>query len=241
MRASSNIISSIVSSEPAWPGGPALLLKPSPRARMMRLRLDPRTGGVVLSFPRRMSQRRALAWAAGQREWVERALRAAPVPVRLGDGAALPLRGEPHRILWQEAASRRIVAADGMVQVGGPAELVEGRVLRWLRREAADALALATHHYAARAGVSVERVGVGDPISRWGSCSSAGAIRYSWRLILAPEWVLRATAAHEVAHRVHMNHGPDFHALVAELLEEDPAVASAWLRRHGAELHRYGR
>ncbi|MDP8994550.1 MAG: M48 family metallopeptidase, partial [Pseudomonadota bacterium] len=85
------------------------------------------------------------------------------------------------------------------------------------------------------------RVAVGDPISRWGSCSSSAAIRYSWRLILAPDWVRRATVAHEAAHLVHMNHGPAFHALVGELLGEDPRPAWLWLRREGAALHRIGR
>jgi predicted metal-dependent hydrolase len=98
-----------------------------------------------------------------------------------------------------------------------------------------------TRAFAERAGVAVSRVSVGDPISRWGSCSARGSIRYSWRLILTPDWVRRATVAHELAHRVHMNHGPAFHALVAELLEEDPTPARQWLRRHGASLQRFGR
>jgi predicted metal-dependent hydrolase len=86
----------------------------------------------------------------------------------------------------------------------------------------------------------VARVGVGDPLSRWGSCSSSGGIRYSWRLILAPDWVRRATVAHEVAHRVHMNHSPAFHALVADLLGADPKPARSWLRSNGPLLHRIG-
>jgi len=89
--------------------------------------------------------------------------------------------------------------------------------------------------------VKVSKVGVGDPVSRWGSCSASGTIRYSWRLVLAPDFVRRATVAHEVAHRVHLNHGRDFHALVATLLGADPAPARAWLRREGAGLHRFGR
>ena len=63
---------------------------------------------------------------------------------------------------------------------------------------------------------------------------------YSWRLILAPDYVRRATVAHEVAHRVHLNHGPEFHAFVAELLGADPKPARAWLKREGAALHRIG-
>ena len=57
---------------------------------------------------------------------------------------------------------------------------------------------------------------------------------------MAPDFVRRATVAHEVAHLVHMNHGPDFHALVEALLGTDPAPARRWLRREGAALHRIG-
>ncbi|HEY1606154.1 MAG TPA: SprT family zinc-dependent metalloprotease [Allosphingosinicella sp.] len=219
----------------------ALKLVVSPRARTMRLRVDRRSGAVVLTIPKRASRRKALLWAAGHRAWIEGQLALVRPASGLGDGAELPLHGVPHRIRWTESASR-VPRLDGdTLIVGGPAENLEARLLRWLRRHAAEILARETRELGARAGVSVSRVGVGDPVSRWGSCSSSGAIRYSWRLILAPDWVRRATVAHEVAHRVHMNHGPDFHALVERLLGADPRPARLWLRRHGAALHAIAR
>ena len=76
--------------------------------------------------------------------------------------------------------------------------------------------------------------------ARWGSCSGDGAIAYSWRLILMPPEVRRAIVAHEVAHLVHLNHSPSFHALAAEL---DPGhdAARRWLKRHGPAAHWVGR
>ena len=216
-------------------------IKPSPRARRMRLRVDPRTGAVLLTLPRLVSRRRALAWVESQRAWIEAALADVPAATALADGMELPLYGRPHRIDWRPDAPRTIRVEDGRILLGGPAEMIENRLLRWLRREAAALLSAETREFAERAGVAVARVGVGDPVSRWGSCSSSGAIRYSWRLILAPDWVRRATVAHEVAHRVHMDHSRAFHALVARLLGGDPAPARQWLRRHGATLHRIGR
>uniref|UniRef100_UPI0015766F1D M48 family metallopeptidase n=1 Tax=Sphingomonas bacterium TaxID=1895847 RepID=UPI0015766F1D len=123
----------------------------------------------------------------------------------------------------------------------GPAETLGRRVEAWLRREALTVLARETAEFATAAGVKVSKVAVGDPRGRWGSCAHDGAIRYSWRLILAPDWVRRATVAHEVAHRVHMNHGAGFHALVDQLLGGDATPARAWLRAHGAALHWFGR
>jgi hypothetical protein len=232
---------STASSELLLPGGTPLTLKVSPRARVMRLRVDPRTGAVLLTVPRRVSQRRALDWAAGQRAWIERALADVPQPLPIEPGATVPIEGEPHVIDWNPSRPRRIEFRDARLIVGGPAEGLEARVLRWLKARARGVLTQETRFYAHRAGRPVARVAVGDPLSRWGSCSSSGAIRYSWRLILAPAFVRRATAAHEVAHLVHMNHGREFHALVAELLGEDPRPARLWLKREGAALHRIGR
>ena len=238
MPASSNTISSTVTSEAAFAGGVPLRLVESPTARRLRLRVDRRTGEVVLTLPRRVSRRKALDWAAGHREWVEAQLAQVKPHAALVPGAAIPLYDIPRRIEWLPGGSRiPRVEADRIV-VGGPEETLEPRLVRWLRRHAAELLAAETREFADKAGVTVSRVGVGDMVSRWGSCSSSGAIRYSWRLILAPDWVRRATVAHEVAHRVHMNHGPDFHALVERLLGADPKPARLWLRRRGASLHR---
>jgi predicted metal-dependent hydrolase len=230
-----------MSSELLFRGGDtaaALRVKVSPRARAMRLRVDARTGGVVLTIPRRASRRKALEWAAGQRAWVEAQLARVPPAARLGPGTVVPIRDVPHLIDWKRDRSRRVALEPGLLLLGGPLENVENRVLRWLRRHALEILAAETAEFAARAGVTVARVAVGDPLSRWGSCSVSGAIRYSWRLILAPDWVRRATVAHEVAHRVHMHHGPDFHVLVRRLLGADPKPARLWLRRAGPLLHR---
>lgn len=218
-----------------------LTLKRSPRARVMRLRVDSRTGAVVLTLPRRASERKALQWVAGHREWIESALAKLPEVPALGDGSEISFRGEPHRIEWREKGSRIVKREPGLLVVGGSADGLEARLIRWLKAQARDILSEDTAEFAAKAGVTVARVGIGDPVSRWGSCSSSGTIRYSWRLILAPDWVRRATVAHEVAHRIHMNHGPAFHALNRELLGSDPAVARQWLRQNGASLHRIGR
>lgn len=206
----------------------------------MRLRVDPRTRAVLLTVPRRTSERRALAWAAEHREWLEATLAAIPEALPIAPNATLPFLGKPHRIDWCPDRPRRIEIGEAILVVGGPQEGLEGRVLRWLKAQAVATLARETRELAARAGARVARVGVGDPASRWGSCTSGGAIRYSWRLIMAPDFVRRTTVAHEVAHLIHMNHSREFHALVESLLGEDPRPARLWLRREGAALHRIG-
>ena len=80
---------------------------------------------------------------------------------------------------------------------------------------------------------------VRDQSSRWGSCSTSGVLSYSWRLILAPPFVLDYLAAHEVAHLIEMNYSRKFWRLV-ERICPDMGRAKAWLDAHGADLHRYG-
>lgn len=212
-----------------------------PRARQAKLSFDPASGRARLTIPKRASAHQALAWAATQAEWLAAQRRRLPQPRPFVDGAILPVADVPLVITWREGASRIVDRAGDRLLISGPRETVARRVEGWLRREAQRLLAGDTALYAERAGVTVPRVAVGDARGRWGSCSSLGAIRYSWRLVLAPDAVRRATAAHEVAHRVHMNHSPAFHALVAELYGADPTPQRRWLKEHGAALHWYGR
>ena len=220
-------------------GGAPLTLKPNKRARRLRLRVDPRSRSLTLTVPPGVSRRRALEWAAGHADWAAQSIGAIAEAVAIVPGVALPLFGEPHRVEWV-GGPRRVARDEGRLAIGGPAEGLEGRVLRWLQAEARALLTRETHEFAAKAGVTVASGAVGDPRSRWGSCASDGRIRYSWRLIMAPDFVRRATVAHEVAHRTHMDHSPRFHALVRELLGADPAPARMWLRREGSALHRIG-
>lgn len=211
------------------------------RARGYKLSVDPATGKARLTVPTRAALKPALAWARGKEEWLAEQRARLPTPRPFVDGAVLPVADQDLRIV-REAGSRRALTRDGdRLMVAGAEETVARRIEAWLRREALTLLSAETHEIAAKAGVTVHHVAVGDAKGRWGSCASSGTIRYSWRLLLAPGHVRRATVAHEVAHRVHMNHGPAFHALVAELFGRDPAPARAWLRAHGASLHWFGK
>lgn len=244
MRAILKTIFSKPTAPPVFEGGGhrrELTIVRMASARTMRLAIDPRRGAVRLTLPRRANVGEALRWAESKRVWIEDQLSKIPVGEPLGPGVAVPYRGRDHRIEWSPAHPRRPAIIGGELRIGGPQAAIEARLLRWLREEARQLLTAETRDYAAHAGVCVGRISIGDPVSRWGSCSASGDIRYSWRLILAPDFVRRATVAHEVAHRVHMDHSPAFHALVARLFGEDPKPARAWLRREGPGLHRFGR
>ena len=210
-------------------------------ARRMKLSVDPRSGAVRLVLPVRAALGPAMEWVEAHRGWIERQRARLPDPWPIVPGMTLPFSGRDYVLDWTEKNPRKPKVDGDVLRIGGPIDVMASRLLRWMRAEAKLRLEAETREIAASAGIDVAEVSVGDPRSRWGSCSSNGNIRYSWRLILAPDHVRRATVAHEVAHRVHMDHSRAFHRLVSELNGSDPKAARAWLRAHGSRLHWFGR
>jgi len=212
-----------------------------PRSRRLKLRIDERRELLLLSCPPRSSRRAALDWAASQRGWVETQLARAEPGRPLAPGAVIPFEGRETRLEWVESGPRTASWKDGVLTCGGPPQAFARRIESWLRARARDLLSADTAEAARRAGVSVKSVSIGDAGTRWGSCSASGNIRYNWRLVLAPPDVRRWVVAHEVAHRLHMNHGPSFKVLEAELFDGDAEAARLLLRRLGPGLKRVGR
>ncbi len=243
MPASLNITLSTGTSEPLtlvglpWP----VEVRSHPRARRLRLSLDESRGLLRLTVPRRTSQRAALAWAAEQSDWVELQLARIEPSEPLASGATIPFDGEEILLMWDDAAPRNPQLVDGVLRCGGPADRFAGRIARWLRDEARRRLVEETRALTARSGIADAPVSVGDAGTRWGSCSASGAIRYNWRLLLAPPAVRAYVVAHEVAHRVHLNHGAAFHALQNALYAGNVSEARSELRRIGPRLKRVGR
>jgi predicted metal-dependent hydrolase len=207
-----------------------------PRARRMKLSVDNATGQIRLTLPPRASAKDGLRWAEGQQAWIAQALARRPAVVPFEPGASILYLGESVGLGWDSGFPRTPLLDDGQLVAGGPREGYERRIERWLRKQALDVMSAETADYAAMAEVAV-----GDPKGRWGSCAASGVIRYSWRLILAPPEVRRATVAHEVAHRVHMNHSAAFHAVVRALYGREPTRERAWLRANAMRLHSFGR
>lgn len=218
------------------PGDPPvpLILRRSARARRISLRVSSLDGRVTLTLPKNLPEREALEFAAEKEGWIRGHLSRRPEVVDVGYGTVLPVAGRALRVAEGQKRGVRIFGEEILVGGDRPARSLE----RYLKELARDHLAAASDDYAARLGKPFSRLSLRDTRSRWGSCSSAGALMYSWRLILAPPRVLRYVAAHEVAHLREMNHAPAFWSLVEDLYG-DYREPRSWLRDHGSQLHRY--
>ena len=220
--------------------GAPLTVRVSPRARRVSLRIDPAERGVELVVPRRVAINDCLRFVSAHRGWIAARIAALPAPVRLIEGAVVPVMGVPHRIRRElDKTAATVTIAEGEIRVRGDPAHLPRRVRDHLTGLVKQELGARARTLAAGIGKSVARVGVRDPKSRWGSCSSKGTLSFSWRLVFAPEAVIDYVVAHEVAHLVEMNHGPRFWRLVATLVP-DAQASRAWLRRHRTELLAYG-
>jgi predicted metal-dependent hydrolase len=214
------------------------------QARRYTLRIHAATREVVLTMPPRGSLREAKAFAERHGAWIAARLHRLPAAAPFADGATLPLRGVPHRIAHRPDSRGTVwpeIGAEGerLLCVAGDRRHLHRRMSDFLQREARRDLEAASRRAAAQLGVTIKRISVRDQTSRWGSCSISGVLSFSWRLILAPPFVLDYLAAHEVAHLVEMNHSPRFWRIVEDLCPHC-ARAKVWLDVNGADLHRYG-
>lgn len=216
-------------------------IRPVRGARRFRLRYDAQAAILKLTCPSRASRRAALAWALEQREWIDAQLAQALPAEPLVPGALIPLQGSDTPLVWDASRPRSPILADGVLSCGGAIEGFPARIERYLKRRALQEMTKDAEGYCAAAGLPAAPISVGDAGTRWGSCSSGGRIRLSWRLILAPPAVRRFVVAHEVAHLRHLNHGAQFKALEAELYGPGLAEAKADLKLLGPRIRRIGR
>jgi predicted metal-dependent hydrolase len=213
-------------------------------ARRFTLRVRAATRDALLTVPPRSSLSRAKAFVERHAAWIGARLDRLPQPTPFAPGALIPLRGILHEVqhrpdqrgtVWIEEEE----GAPPRLCVSGALPFVARRVQDYLIREARDDLRRAVARHTAALGVKAQRVTLRDTVTRWGSCSSSGALSFSWRLVMAPPFVLDYLAAHEVAHLCHLNHSDAFWTLTERLIP-DYRRAESWLKAQGVGLMRFG-
>jgi len=216
------------------------------RAKRLILKVDAVRGRAIVTAPSKQAIPEALAFARARGTWIseqlEQRLRGRP----FSPGAICPFRGVSH-VIFNAGPPRAQVKVTpppseetyGEIVVGGDPSHVNRRIIDWLKRQAKTILTEKVDYYSDMVGRKRGTISVRDTRSRWGSCASDGALSFSWRLVLAPPWILDYVAAHECAHLVHLNHSPEYWRLLYSLNVEVDA-ARHWFNTHGETLHAYG-
>jgi len=218
---------------------PIIVRRRSHRARRMTLKIDAAAGIAELVMPKGVSNAEADRFERKHRRWAAAHLAQLPPRRQFADGLALPVLDETLQVRHLPNAPRAARRVADELVIGGRGDQLAARVEAWLRETARENLLTRVTEHAMALGCKVAGIRIGDPRTRWGSCSHAGTMSFSWRLVLAPEAVLNYVAAHETAHLVEMNHSRRFWALVDKLYP-DFEDARDWLSENGQALHRYG-
>ena len=230
-------------------------LRRTSRARGMRITIHPERG-VVVSVP--LAGRRG--WTAPEPE-VERFLRSRETWIRrhlgraemrrqaltdrpeLGAGRQVFYLGTPHEVRFIAASPTlrrtQVVESPGLLEVlVAPHDRTTpvAALTAFFREQARDAIDAAVDQHAGALAVRPGAITLRDPRSRWGSCSRAGRLSLSWRLILAPPQALETVVVHELCHLRVFGHGPRFQGLLASRVS-DHVTWRRWLREHASELH----
>ena len=218
--------------------GIAIAIRRSDRSRRLVLKLDP-LAGPVLVLPAKASLRDAESFLNRNKIWLLNAVSRLPGRIPFDDGTSFPLQDRPHRICHAPQARRGVWVEHDCLHVSGQPEHLPRRVCDFLKEETLRVVRPLAFDLSARIGHTPSRITVRSLKSRWGSCSSARDLSFSWRLIMAPADVLTYVVAHEVAHMAQMNHSPAFWAVVEQLCPNH-AAPKHWLKRQGSSLFRYG-
>jgi hypothetical protein len=220
----------------------AVKLVVNPRARRVSVRIDPTRREAIATAPTKRHLKHAAQFAAERAGWIAHELSRLPQGVLLTPGSITPLRGVAHKLVYEHGRVGPRIEAGAPPLLIAPAPdvaLFESRLLRYFKDQAKADLTARVALHAQTLGVKPARVQVKELRSRWGSCSVDGVLSFSWRLVLAPPYVLDYLAAHEVSHLKEMNHSRRFWAHVQRCMPEFER-GREYLHEHGCALHAIG-
>nr|WP_321454915.1 SprT family zinc-dependent metalloprotease [uncultured Cohaesibacter sp.] len=218
-------------------------LKQNARAKRLILRLDSKTGEPVATCPPGLSEAKIQLFLQKNVNWLVDRQQARAPNVPFEHGAVIPVRGLLHTLEHNDVArgTVRLLELDEgrILLVSGNESHMPRRVTDWLKKQARKDLEEAVARHAAALGVKPAAIRIKDTTSRWGSCSANRTLSFSWRVIMAPSFVLNYLAAHEVAHLREMNHSDRFWNHVEKICP-NYQDGQTWLRNNGRRLHSYG-
>ena len=214
------------------------------KAKRIILRLAPskkpdQPDGVIVTLPKGVDWQEGLRFAEASRDWISVRLLTLPERIHFTDGATIPFMGNQHLIRHVPGARRGVWREDEEIRVSGPLSHLSRRTRDWLKKEALSNVISLSKDKAAIQNLTPGRITVRDTRSRWGSCAANGNLSFSWRLVLAPDYVIDYVVGHEVAHLAEHNHSARFWAVV-EALTPHCKAGQKWLKINGEKLHRYG-
>lgn len=217
----------------------------SSSAKKLRVRVG--LNGVEVVRPCERSRSAVPSFLRHNQEWilaeVDRAdrLRGARRAAQTAADAIL-FRGEPTTV--EVARTETKIRGNAVDYVAGRIVLRRGLRSRtpvarslenWLRKQARIEIERQLAAIPLRLRLRPGRIYVMGQRTKWGNCSAQRNLSFNWRLILAPEFVLRYIVTHEVTHLAIPDHSAKFWLTVQSRCPETER-ARRWLCRNQGQL-----
>jgi predicted metal-dependent hydrolase len=218
-------------------------------ARRRSISIEIRQTQVVIRAPVGVAQSVLMGFLQQKAAWVrakiaeqQQTLEARPEPRTYAQGSKIPFMDETLTLVLGRGPRAAVARIDQHLHLILSARArvndeVQIRQLlsRWYQQQALAILTRKTTALTAAVGLVCSQVSIKATRSKWGHCTSRGAIQYNWQILLAPEPIVDYLVAHEVSHLRHQNHSADFWSLVASICPTFKADR-AWLKAQGAHL-----
>lgn len=189
------------------------------RSNRRTLSLTVESGGALVAHaPLHMPLRQIEAFIEEKRAWIERKRGEAPsrpAPFVPRDGARLPWLGAELRLAFSDLPL--CVDFGGWLLVPRSGD-VRARLRDWRKQRAAEELSPRVRLWERRMGLQVKSIRYTAAKRRWGSMRADGCLRLNAALMHCPMELCDYVIVHELAHIVHPDHSPAFHALVRSVL-----------------------
>ena len=206
--------------------------------RAIRLKVCAKTGRPLVTAPLLTPDFWIRHFLESHIVWLQKQMEQIPIKSGFKDGEKIPLLGQEIILNHRPEIRRTSFIENKILFVSGEADFFHRRVCDFIKKEVKCYIEKESFRLGTQLGVRVHHITLKDTTSRWGSCSSKGNLAFSWRLGLAPLFVLNYVIAHEVMHLKHMNHSDIFwHDL--RRINPDVLRAQKWLKENGHLLHRY--
>ena len=194
---------------------------------------------IHISKPWTTSTKFVMNFLESKRKWVEHVFDSVPNKEQIKPGMIISILGREVRVIHDETIrSNKYIDADKTTLcIGGGVDMFERRVRDCIKAELLNEIKSIIKTTPREYWPT--HITLRDTSSRWGSCSSTGALSFSWRLAFAPYEVMRYVVMHELSHRKYMDHSPQFWANVTQLYGFGVERAKRWLSKNGQSLHKY--
>uniref|UniRef100_Q3AQA9 Zinc protease, putative n=1 Tax=Chlorobium chlorochromatii (strain CaD3) TaxID=340177 RepID=Q3AQA9_CHLCH len=207
---------------------PSYTLQVNARAKYPRLKMVPHKGLVVV-IPVGFSKKHIPDLLKQHEEWIRKIEHHFEAHRQTAEEAfeVLPTTitfstfNEAWQLNYHQAARNSVrltMQGEGQLLLSGnigETALCRQVLTKWLNRRADVLLSPRLTQLAASVGMCFSTTTMRCQQSRWGSCSSKGAITLNSKLLFLPEELVRHVMLHELCHTLHMNHSAAFWAEVA--------------------------